>query len=313
MICPVCKSNLPVLSRVCPTCQTVIDKQDGAPDAIELADALDTEVIQIKKLVHEAQSLKLGGSLWLYILIAGIFIGALAAKTGAGLLWILAVAALVVAFIVFRRSRSASVADRLSDHKIAYEYGITLVNRFFRGLPEMSRFVDENAKVVSQAENAIAAGRKRSRLVGWGIALAEAVVCAIIVAAVPSREAAALKKAEMGQAFPSDYDGQIAWFINAGEPQKAINLYLKSEYNDEYVGAPKRVELCRALCQAGYTPQAEDFVLRYCIGKMQDLDCATQVAQSYLTSSDPEAAAVFVSKCTGLKYKSDVEKLKKLL
>ena len=163
------------------------------------------------------------------------------------------------------------------------------------------------------AENAIAAGRKRSRLVGWGIALAEAVVCAIILAAVPSREAAALKKAEMGQAFPSDYDGQVAWFINAGEPQKAINLYLKSEYNDEYVGAPKRVELCRALCQAGYTPQAEDFVLRYCIGKMQDLDCATQVAQSYLTSSDPEAAAVFVSKCTGLKYKSDVEKLKKLL
>ena len=313
MKCPKCGEELPLLSKVCPVCKTVVDKEDGAPDAMELAHALDAEILAIKKLVPEAGQVKLGGYVWLFILIAGVFLGLLAVKTGAGVLWILALAAVVATILVLRRTRKSGVVARLADAKIAYDYGITLVKRYFKGNTEMSRFVDENANVVREAEAGISSGRRRSLFIGLGVAVVEAILCAVILAAVPSREAAAQKKAEAALQMPADYVGQVAWLIKAGEPEKAVETYAASEYNEEYTGASKRVALCEALCQAGYIPQAEDFVLRYCVGKMQDLDCAKTVVQAYLVSGDKTAATSFVLRCTGLKYKSDLAKLKELI
>ena len=313
MKCPTCGEELPVLSKVCPFCKTVVDKGDGAPDAMELAQALDAEIIKIKKLVPESGKVGLGAYVWLYLLVAGVFLALLALKTGAGILWILAIAAIVAALPVYRRLRKEGVAAKLADSKIAYEYGISLVKRYFRGNSEMARFVDENQDVVRKAEAGIQNGRKRSRLIGLGVAVAEAILCGVILVAVPSKDAAAQKKVEQSQKMPADYDGQVAWYIKAGQPEKAVEVYADSEYNEEYVGAPKRVALCQALCQAGYTAQAEDFVLRYCIGKMQDLDCAQEVVRAHLAASNPEAAAAFAAKCTGLKYKSDISKLKELI
>jgi len=313
MKCPTCGEELPVLSKVCPYCKTVVDKGDGAPDAMELARALDAEIIEIKKLVPESGQVKLGANVWLYILIAGVFLGLLALKTGAGLLWILTLAAVVVSIVVYRRTRKVTVAAKLADAKIAYEYGVTLVKRYFKGNSEMSRFVDENQDIVNKAEAGIQNGRKRNLLIGLGVAIVEAILCGVILAAVPSKADAAQKRQEQAQRIPDDYDGQVAWYLKAGEPEKAIEVYAGSEYNEEYVGAPKRVALCQALCQAGFTAQAEDFVLRYCMGKMQDLDCAKEVVLSYIAASNREAAASFVAKCTGLKYKSDTDKLKELL
>lgn len=313
MKCPTCGEELPVLSKVCPYCKTVVDKGDGAPDAMELARALDAEIIEIKKLVPESGQVKLGANVWLYILIAGVFLGLLALKTGAGLLWILTLSAVVVSIVVYRRTRKVTVAAKLADAKIAYEYGVTLVKRYFKGNSEMSRFVDENQDIVNKAEAGIQNGRKRNLLIGLGVAIAEAILCGVILAAVPSKDAAAQKKVEQSQKMPADYDGQVAWYIKAGQPEKAVEVYADSEYNEEYVGAPKRVALCQALCQAGFTAQAEDFVLRYCMGKMQDLDCAQEVVRAHLAASNPEAAATFAAKCTGLKYKSDISKLKELI
>lgn len=313
MKCPKCGEELPLLSKVCPVCKTVVDKEDGAPDAMELANALDAQILSIKKLVPEAGQLKLGSYVWLYILVFAVFLGLLALKTGAGILWVLVLIALIVSFIVFRRTRSITVAAKLADAKIAYENGITLVKRYFKGNSEMARFADENASVVQQAEAAISSGRRRSLLIGLGVAAAEAILCLVILSAVPSREARAQKQAEAALQMPADYDGQVAWLIKAGEPEKAIEAYAASEYNEEFTGAPKRTALVDALCQAGYVQQAEDFVLRYCVGKMQDLDCAKTVVQAHVAAGDTAAAASFIAKCTGLKYKSDINKLKELI
>ena len=46
---------------------------------------------------------------------------------------------------------------------------------------------------------------------------------------------------------------------------------------------------------------------------MQDFDCAQTVVRSYLSEDKKEAAASFVAQCSGLKYKSDINKLKALI
>ena len=313
MICPKCKENVSVLAKVCPVCGTEMDVEGRTPDGIELTRAMDQEVITIKQLVPEAGKVNLGNYVWLYILVAAVFLGSLAVKTGAAILWILVLAALIAAVLLFRRSRKRSITDQLAHSKIAYEYGVTLVNRYFKTDSGMKSAVENNASMVKQAEYAISNGRRRSLLLGLGVAVAEAILLGILFAAVPTREEAAQKKAEAAAQMPSDYDGQIAWLIKAGEPQKAIEVYASSEYNEEFTGAEKRVALCQALCQAGYTQEAADFVLRYCIGQMQDFDCAQTVVRSYLSEDKKEAAASFVAQCSGLKYKSDINKLKALI
>lgn len=313
MICPKCKENVSVLAKVCPVCGTELDVEGRTPDGLELTKALDNEVILIKQLVPEAGKVNLGSYVWLYILVAGCFLGLLAVKTGAAILWILVLAAIIAAVLVYRRTKKSSVTEQLAHSKIAYEYGVTLANRFFKTDSGIMRVVESNADMVRQAEYAISGGRKRSLLVGLGIAVAEAILCGILLAAVPTREEAAQARAEAAQKMPDDYDGQIAWLIKAGQPEKAIETYAASEFNEEYAGAPKRATLTQALCQAGYTAQAEAFVLQYCIGKMQDLDCAKTVVQSYIAQDMKENAVSFVAKCTGLRYKSDINKLKELI
>ena len=313
MKCPKCGEELPLLSKICPVCKTVVDKEDGAPNALDLAQALDSIIIKIKKLVPEASQIKLTGFIWLYILIACVFLGMLAVKTGAGILWIFTLLGVIAAILVYQRTRLVTVASKLAESKIAYEHGITLVKRYFKGDTEMSRFLDDNATIVKQAEEGITNGRRRTMLFGVGIALAEAILCAIIIIAVPSREAKAKQKAEAALQMPNDYDGQVTWFIKNQQPEKAIEAYAASEFNEEYTGASKRTALCETLCQAGFTAKAEDFVLRYCIGKMQDFECAKIVILSYLAGGDKEAATSFLAKCSGLKYKSDIAKLKELI
>ena len=310
MKCPKCGEELPLLSKVCPACGLVVDKEDGAPGAMELTEELDAEVIEIKKLVHEANTLKLRSSIWLYILVAGFFLGALAVKSSIGLFWILALAAVIVAFVVFRRTREVSVSSLLAGHKIAYEYGTSLVKRYFRGNTEMARFMDENAHVVEEAEARISAGRSRSRLVGWILAAVELVLCVLLLVAIPTKGQRAAKAETQ---VPKEYDAQVAWYIKEGQPQQAIEAYAASEFNDDFAGAPKRQALTEALCQAGYTAEAAQYVLLYCVGKPQDLECAKAVVQAYLAVSDNAAAADFVAKCTGLRYKSDLNKLKALI
>lgn len=313
MICPKCKENVSVLAKVCPVCGMELDVEGRTPDGLELTKALDAEVITIKQLVPEAAKARLGSYVWLYILIAGVILGLLAVKTGASILWILVLAAVISTVLVYRRTRKTSVSEQLAHSKISYEYGLTLVNRFFKTDMGMQKVAQSNADMVRQAEHAIAQGRRRSLVLGLGIAAAEAILLGLLIAAVPSREESEKAKAEAAQKMPDDYDGQIAWLIKAGEPEKAIDTYASSEFNDEYAGAPKRLALAQALCQAGFTAQAETFVLQHCVGKMQDLDCAKAVVKTYVAQGNKEAAAAFIARCTGLRYKSDIKKLKELI
>lgn len=307
MKCPKCGEELPLLSKVCPVCKTVVDKEDGAPDAMALARAMDGEILNIKRLVPESGQIKLEGYIWLYLIIAGLFVALLATKSGAGLLWILSLAAFIAAIPAYRKTRKITVASKLAESKISYEYGITLIKRYFKGNSEMSRFLEENASVVNQAEAGIRSGRKRNMLIGLGVAIAEAVILGAILIAIPS------KGENKSDGIPADYDGRVAWFIKAGDPQQAIDAYASSEYNNDAAGGLKRVELTEALCQAGYTAEAESFVLKYCVGKMQDFDCAKAVVQSYVADGNSDAAISFVGKCTLMRYKSDVNKLKALI
>lgn len=317
MKCPKCGEELPILSKICPVCKTVVDKQDGAPEAIALSGAIDEVTLSIQQLVPQAGSLRLGRQVWLYILISGVFLGALAAKTGAGILWILAIAAIVIAFVLLRRRPDTGDLSRvLADKKINFEYGKELVGRFYSGNREMMRFADESSRKVAEAETAVKAGVARGRLFGLGLAAAEAVVLLVALLAVPSRAEMAKRAEEKAAAaqlaVPDDYDGKISYYIQAGDPEKAIQTYLRSEYNNEYLGADKREELTRQLCQEGYADDAAAFVKEHCVGQMKDFDCAAIVTKAYLRA-DRQKAATFVGSITGLRYKSDIEKLKALL
>lgn len=304
MKCPKCGEELPLLTQICPVCKQEIVRE-GAPDPMELTQCMDQAVLDIRCLEPEASGIKIGVFVPLYLALAALFIGLIATKAGAALFWILAFGLLIWAFVMYRKRKAVTLAARFANLKISYDYGVTLLKRFYGNDRDMLRMMDENRKSVNQAQSVIMAAKRRDRLAGLGIAAAELAMLLVLWAVIPSASAKS--------PIPEDYDAQVAYYIGEAQPDKAIEAYTLSEFNDDLLGAPKRVALCEALCQAGYREEAASFVLTACLGKYQDFDCAKAVILSYVAASESEAAASFADKCVGMRYASDSAKLKALI
>ena len=311
MKCPKCGEELPLLSKVCPVCKTVVEREDSSPDAMELSDALDSAVLTIQKAALEVGGVRPGAYMPLYLTVLAVACAMLAVKTSAAILWVVALIVLIAAAVIRRKKHAAAHGKgSVSEALLSFDYGVTLVKRYFGGNREMTKLIDDETEKVDEARGVLDSAKAKNRAVGLGIAAAEAVLLLALVLAVPSAKKAA---AERAAAVPEDYDAKVEWYIHKEDPASAVEAYLLSEYNNEFLGADKRVALCISLCRAGYNREAADFVLSKCVGQMNDYDCARAVVAGYLSAGDKASAEAFVSGLSGLKYKSDLKKLKEML
>jgi hypothetical protein len=195
------------------------------------------------------------------------------------------------------------------DTRISYDYGKTLVKRFYSGKSEMTAFLRDADEKVLAANERIETGRRKNRLAGLVVAGVEVLLLLLLYSVAPARSSS---RSEM--APPDDFDKKIEYYLAAGLPEKAIQAYSESEYNNEYAGGEQRKFVCRSLCDAGFLTEADEFCARYCLGNADDLDCAKTVALARLRHEGKKAATAFVEKCIpGLRYPSDAGKLRAVL
>lgn len=309
MKCPKCGEDLPLLSKVCPVCRTLVNEDNGTPDAVALSQAIDQEVIRLQKFVPEATALRLGDSAPLFLLVLAVGLVLLGIKTGSALLWILAITSFVGVFLVFRKQKRMGLGTRISDTRISYDYGKTLVKRFYSGKSEMTAFLRDADEKVLSANERIETGRRKNRLAGIVVAGVEVLLLLLLYAIAPARSFSGGETAP-----PEDFDKKIEYYLSAGQPEKVIQAYSQSEFNNEFVGGEQRKVVCRSLCEAGYLTEAEEFCARYCLGNAEDLDCAKIVALACLRQEGKKAAIAFVDTCVpGLRYSSDAGKLRAVL
>ena len=304
MNCPKCNEELPLLSKVCPCCGTVVERDD-IPSAMDLTDAIDQLVIDTRKTAAESKSFTPPVAKALYVAIAALAAGVLAARTGAGIVWILVLALVIVAIVLFVKRGKAPDVSR---NKISFDYGADLVNRHYKGNNEMRKFVQDSTVKMSEAVKMVEDGKSKGMKKMIIIAAAELVVLLLLVALIPTGGGAVEEKE------PEEYDARVEYFIRKAQPEKAVNEYVMSEYNNEYLGAEQRRTLCESLCRNGYTAQAEEFFRTCCAGYAGDVECATAIVRQYVRTGETDAASAFVESCKGvLRYKSDAAKLIKLL
>ncbi len=305
MKCPKCGEELPLLSQVCPCCKTVIERAD-APSAVDLTNAIDYEVRQAKKSALKAKKIKPAYSKALYLIILAVAAGIVGVKTSSGLVWIITLVLAVLALFSFIKRKKSNPFELT---KLNFDSGVSLVERYYKGNNEISRFVQDASRQMTEISNEIEIAKARngrSTLLG---VLAEIIVLSVLVALVPEGGSVNGKSD-----VPEDYDAKVEYYINAADPASAIDVYVKSEYNNEYVGADKRKALCESLCNGGYADEAESYFRDRCAGYSGDLECATVIVKYYIRKGDKDKASEFAVSCEGLmRYKSDEEKIKKLL
>ena len=305
MKCPKCGEELPLLSQVCPCCKTVVERVD-APSAVELTNSIDSIVRGAQKLSVLAKETKPAYSRALYLMILAVAAGILGSKTSSGLSWIAALVLAVIALTSFIKRKRGS---KLQNYKVDFDTMVGFVDKFFKGNAEMSRFVQEASRKMTEISNEIEISKAKNGRSTLLIALAELIIVSVLIALVPTVEATTETSA-----VPEDYDARVEYYIDASDPESAIEVYVKSEYNNEYLGADKRKAMCEMLCDGGYTDQAESYFIDRCAGNAGDLECATVIVRYYIKKGEKEKAAAFVASIDGiLRYKSDVDKLKKLL
>ena len=308
MKCPKCGEELPLLTKVCPFCRTVVDTEDGAPDAQALTQEIDQVVLTLQKCAQEASSVRIGAFAPLFLLVLAVFLALIGLRSGGALWWLLAVGALAWAVVAFRKQQKTGLGFRISEAGIAYDHGKTLVRRYFSGRSEMTAYLRNADERIGLAEADIRAGKRKNLIAGILIAVVEAVLLLLLVRVIPSKDVK-----ENVPALPEGYEARIEYYLSEGAPQSAVQVFADSEYNNDFVGGEQRRKLCQALCAAGYYAEAEAFCAQYCMGKVDDLDCAKAIVQAYILDGRQAEAKAFVDKCVNFRYASDAEKLRALV
>jgi len=305
MKCPKCGEELPLLSKVCPCCKTVVERDD-IPSAVELTDAIDFDVRKIKESVIKTKRTKPAYSKALYLIILAVAMGFVGMKTYSGLVWIITIVLALSALISFIKRKKTVAFESM---KMRFDEDISFAERYYKGNAEINRFVQEASRQMTDLSNEIEIAKARNGRSTLLVALAEIIILSVLVALVPAGETVDEKSD-----IPEDYDARVEYYINASDPASAIDTYVKSEYNNEYLGADQRKALCEKLCNGGYADEAEAYFRERCAGYSGDLECAQVIVRYYNRKGETDKASDFVASCEGImRYKSDIEKIKKLL
>lgn len=300
--CPRCDTRLDDSQTRCPACgadylETVIGSLGGPdPDAAMQLTALEEGLRPLDDAPAPAWSDTarrmtplLGGGAALFGLVAGI-------ATGANLFFLIAGAAGALALFAKLRLRHplssgeaiVKAAARIFDEDAARLRGIHgETPEIEERLGAMQRRIDET--LARQQEAHVRNARTIRRY-----AAALLVAACIGVGALAIRNHAARKAA-------AAYAAQPEWV-------KLRDAYLASDA-DEFAGNASRLEVLRAMLDAGEPAAAEEFFFARCQGCVGDVECALLIAGHYRNA--PETLAAFVDR-VALRYDSDTKKIKRL-
>lgn len=294
MICPQCKEDMPLLSRICPVCGYVANKDENRLSAAEFADLLEEILHEVKALPAPSFARSMSQLSVIMLPLLTLFLLAAALISEAGIFWIafglLALGSLTAIILkLCGRLGNSRFDRRFSELKNDFEHTARIARRDFGKSREVAALLSEITGQIDAVERTRQTASRRNFLIWLGILLLAAVLAAKGVYSV--------NKAVTVQE-------KTGW-------QEAVEAFRSSGGDDEY-DSRTRTGLLKQILAAGEPTAAEEFFRECCMGRIGDYDCAALIVGHYLRADDKPAAERFAGSAE-LRYKSDRNKLKKLL
>lgn len=298
---------MPLLSKVCPCCQYVLDGEGDAPRAEQLVDTLEQILFAVKSL--PAPSFASGlRALWCVVApVVALACSVAALVSGAGLFWILAgLFWLLAAVALIRRfTRSLASSRTVRELKNRYDYNERIARRNFGKNPEVARLLAEIRSEIEAAEAEWRTARRRSVVLWLAVcgALVLFVVAGVVVRGMKASggDAAAEESAPGGERT----EAAAPW-------RQRIEAFAASADNSDYGDNAARLAVLDEVLGCGEYEAAEEFFFDYAQGRMGDAECAARIVRAYLAAGRRDEAARFVDRIAP-RYASDKVKLKKMV
>lgn len=294
MICPQCKEEMPLLSRICPVCGYVADEDENRPSATELADTLEEILLAARSLPAPSFSRSMGQLSVVMLPLLTLFLLLAALISEAGIFWIATVLFALgsIAAIILKicgRIGNGRADREFAELKNNFEFTARIARRDFGKSREVNNLLTEITERIREIEQERRSASRRNLMIWLAILLVGAILAGMGVRSVD--KAVAVQE-------------ETGW-------QKELEAFRAAGVVDDYDTGTRSALLAKILA-AGETTAAEEFFRSYCMGRPGDYDCAVQIVDRYLQAGDREAAERFVGNCD-LRYNSDRNKLKKRL
>lgn len=170
MICPRCKEDMPLLSKICPVCGYVVEGGDGYESADLFMKKLEKNLLELKRLPEPGFKSGFMALTYIFYPIITIFAFLMAVLTQAGLFWIFTLffAVLSVVQIVkkIKGKNAADVAQRAFDEiKLVAEHDEREAKRNYGKSREVSLLIEDISAQIKKMEKARKKQAKNNMLI----------------------------------------------------------------------------------------------------------------------------------------------------
>lgn len=309
--CPRCKEDMPLLSKICPCCGYVIQGDGKTPTAEEFIILL-AQFLHDIKIIPQPSFFKSMGQLSIITLpIISLFLLAMAIISEAGLFWILFGIFLALSiWAIIKKSKGNLGNEQFNKQfkilKTNYEYHEQIAKMHFGKNQEVAKLMNDISAQITDIEMQRDVRNRRNLLV-WIVLIA--LFCGAASTGVFSVNKALNGVTQEEPSATTSKDG------SSNKWNDIIEEFKKTpEAKDEHLCNKYAQEILMMLCNANEWKLAEDLFFKTCMGKPNDYKCAEILVLYYtVQEKDKEKAEKFIEKCDNMRYKSDVNKLKKLI
>jgi len=294
MICPQCKEEMPLLSRICPVCGYVADEDENRPSATELADTLEEILLAARSLPAPSFSRSMGQLSVVMLPLLTLFLLLMALISEAGIFWIATILFALGSIVAIILKICGRIGNGRADRNFAelknnFEFTARMARRDFGKSREVNNLLTEITERIREIEQERRSASRRNLMIWLAVLLIGGILAGM---GVWSTDQAVAVQEETG------------W-------QKELEAFRIAGSVDDY-DIENRSALLGKILAADEMTAAEEFFRNYCMGRPGDYDCAVQIVDRYLLAGDRAAAERFAGACD-LRYNSDRNKLKKRL
>lgn len=298
--CPRCKGDMPLLSKICPTCGYTIDNSETTLTPMEYMESLEGLLKDFRSVNIPTFADSFKKLLALVMLLLTIYFFVMSFMTGAFIFKLfcnISLFVLLISLVLFILKKVKSKKEAIvtaETLKNEFEYLVRSARQEFGKNPEMSRFLDNvTREMVAVDDEHIA--KRRSVIRTWIIIL----IAFVIVFAGSTSLTSFLNKKAL----------ELAQY---GLFQPRVDEFVVSEANSEFFGEVERLTLVIDMLSEGDIEHAQMFVKEFCLQRSGDYDCAEAVVKYLMSMDSINAARAFVDDVK-LEYDSDKQKLEDIL
>ena len=304
-VCPRCKEEMPVLSKICPGCGYFDESDEESINPTEFANILEKILLEIKR-IPEPSFLK-GMSQLTFIIfpLITLYMFVLAWMSEAGMFWIVGGLFFLFSIIALAKKAKGNLGNDKFNREFrelqhTFEYYQRIAIRDFGKSKEVSKLANEIEGIILGIEQKRKKASVRNVLI-W-------VVILVVVAMLATGGAFQMNRV-INHVETTVEDavqrGSESW-NNAIEELKAMS---ESDLGIEQ----KRTDIAQIILEANQPQAAEDFFVDYCMGQRMDFEIASSIVNYYKDKGETAKAQQFIERCSKMRYSSDLKKLKKIV